>query len=276
MAVTYGFFNSVNGDRRYNAEQFGSIFDGVIHDGVFLNYGEHFVLKPSTNNNEILVGSGRAWFNHTWTLNDSTLVLRLSNSEPDIDRVDIVVIEVDNSPSVRANSIKVIKGGRNAGDPRLVNDGSRHQYMLGRVIRRAGVNKPTAADIQPTVGTGSTPFVQAPLEYIKIDEYEKFWKAKWEEGLNSTIRTSDATLTNWKSAKEKEYNSWLESIKGRLDNLGDVGPLVREIQSLVDQFNTLANEGVLYSPIEDSNKQPIKDSSNQNVLSTAVFVVTKR
>ena len=34
MAFTCGFFNSENGDRKYNAEQMSAIFDGIIADGV--------------------------------------------------------------------------------------------------------------------------------------------------------------------------------------------------------------------------------------------------
>ena len=29
MAITYGFFNSVDGDRKYNAEQMSTYFDGL-------------------------------------------------------------------------------------------------------------------------------------------------------------------------------------------------------------------------------------------------------
>lgn len=32
MAVTYGFFNSVNGDRKYNADQMSSYFEGLVTD----------------------------------------------------------------------------------------------------------------------------------------------------------------------------------------------------------------------------------------------------
>ena len=30
MAIKYGFYNSISGDRTYNATDFGSIFDGII------------------------------------------------------------------------------------------------------------------------------------------------------------------------------------------------------------------------------------------------------
>ena len=42
MGQKSGFFNSVNGDRRYNAEDIGRMFDGIIRDGVFANYKEAF------------------------------------------------------------------------------------------------------------------------------------------------------------------------------------------------------------------------------------------
>lgn len=40
MAVTYGFFNSVNGDRKYNADQMSSYFDGLVTDGVYEKIGD--------------------------------------------------------------------------------------------------------------------------------------------------------------------------------------------------------------------------------------------
>lgn len=37
-----GFFDSINGDRRYNAEDFGRMFDGLITDGIVAGYGDAF------------------------------------------------------------------------------------------------------------------------------------------------------------------------------------------------------------------------------------------
>ena len=44
MAVTSGFFNSVNHDRLYDAEQLSSIFDGIIIDGVMKIMAKHLML----------------------------------------------------------------------------------------------------------------------------------------------------------------------------------------------------------------------------------------
>ena len=42
--LTYGFFNSKNNDRIYDATDFGSIFDGVINDGVYMGIGNHLAV----------------------------------------------------------------------------------------------------------------------------------------------------------------------------------------------------------------------------------------
>ena len=64
MALTYGFYNSQNGDRTYDAADISSIFDGV-NDGVFMSIGDAFIVSAA-NGMQVTVGSGRA-SDHTWT-----------------------------------------------------------------------------------------------------------------------------------------------------------------------------------------------------------------
>ena len=47
MSVTYGFYNSINGDRKYNALEMSSIFDGIIVDGVYMSIGDALNVKSS-------------------------------------------------------------------------------------------------------------------------------------------------------------------------------------------------------------------------------------
>ena len=59
MAFTYGFFNSLNGDRKYTAEQLSSIFDGLITDGVFDSIGDILATVPGSGM-QVIVKSGKA------------------------------------------------------------------------------------------------------------------------------------------------------------------------------------------------------------------------
>ena len=77
MAITSGFFNSLSGDRKYDARQMGEMFDGLIEDGVFMSIGDALKTVLSSGMT-VAVGTGRAWFLHTWTKNDSDQLITVS------------------------------------------------------------------------------------------------------------------------------------------------------------------------------------------------------
>lgn len=141
MSVTYGFYNSKNKDRRYDAIQMSSIFDGIIRDGILQHVGTAMMVKESTGM-MVNVGIGRAWFNHTWTLNDALLPLTVPQSEVILNRIDAVILEVDSRESVRANTIKIVKGtpATNPVKPSMIKTNDRWQYpcpiSIGDGLRR--------------------------------------------------------------------------------------------------------------------------------------------
>lgn len=171
MSVTFGFYNSKEGDRRYDAIQMSSIFDGIIQDGILQHVGTAMVVKESEAM-IINVGVGRAWFNHTWTLNDALLPLVVPQSEILLNRYDAVVLEVDSREAVRANDIKIIKGtpASNPMKPTMVKTNDRWQYPLAYIYVGAGVTSIRQANITNCVGTSECPFVTAPLDKVEIDD----------------------------------------------------------------------------------------------------------
>lgn len=54
MSVTYGFYNSKNHDRRYDAIQMSRIFDGIIRDGVLQHYGTAMMVKESEDRKSVV------------------------------------------------------------------------------------------------------------------------------------------------------------------------------------------------------------------------------
>ncbi len=94
MTYTSGFFNSVNHDRTYDADTFGSMFDGVINDGVFRTWGEGMIVR-AVGGMTVTVGTGRAWFNHTWTVVTADERLTLPAASSSMSRIDSVVLRVD-------------------------------------------------------------------------------------------------------------------------------------------------------------------------------------
>ena len=215
MSVSSGFFNSLNGDRKYNAAQMSAIFDGLIIDGVFASIGTAFAVKAA-GGLTVNVGIGKAWFNHTWTVNDSILPMTAPEAEVLLDRIDAVVLEVNGTESVRENTIKFVKGNPSSAPsrPTLTNEGNVHQYPLCYIYRKYGTAVINQADITPMVGTESTPFVTGILQTISLDEL----LGKWQDELDRFTDARSQEVDDWIAQEESDFTTWFNEMKADLQH----------------------------------------------------------
>lgn len=213
MSVSSGFFNSLNGDRKYNAAQMSAIFDGLIIDGVFASIGTAFAVKAA-GGLTVNVGIGKAWFDHTWTVNDSILLMTAPEAEVLLDRIDAVVLEVNGTESVRENTIKFVKGNPSSAPsrPTLTNEGNVHQYPLCYIYRKYGTAVINQADITPMVGTESTPFVTGILQTISLDEL----LGKWQDELDRFTDARSQEVDDWIAQEESDFTTWFDKMKADL------------------------------------------------------------
>ena len=213
MSVSSGFFNSLNGDRKYNAAQMSAIFDGLIIDGVFASIGTSFAVKAA-GGLTVNVGIGKAWFDHTWTVNDSILPMTAPEAEVLLDRIDAVVLEVNGTESVRENTIKFVKGNPSSAPsrPTLTNEGNVHQYPLCYIYRKYGTAVINQADITPMVGTESTPFVTGILQTVSLDEL----LGKWQDELDRFTDARSQEVDDWIAQEESDFTTWFDKMKADL------------------------------------------------------------
>lgn len=204
MPFTFGFYNSSNHDRLYHAEQMSSIFDGIITDGVFQGIGDKLFTTPGTGL-QVVVQTGRAWFNHTWSLNDTPYRLAIEPPDSTLSRMDAVVLEVDHNIEVRANTLKIVKGVP-ASTPKLPSlepssGAEKTQHLLATVTVKPGAQSITVQDISIKVGQGDTPFVTSVIQQTDISQLYAAWQAKFEEDLAA-----------WKA----EFDEWFKHIQSVL------------------------------------------------------------
>ena len=229
MSVTYGFYNSLNGDRKYDAIQMSKLFDGIIKDGIFSSIGTCFIVNADTGlNNIVNVGVGRAWFQHTWTLNDSILSLEAPVSEVLLDRIDAVIIEVNTSEAVRANSIKIIQGTPSSSpvNPILASEQNLHQYALCYIYRAANSVVITQTNITNTVGSEATPFITGILQSISTDELVAQWETRFEELIVDN---------------QLDFTTWFDHIKDQLSE-----DAAGNLQLEIDQITNTAMLKAIY------------------------------
>ena len=198
MALTYGFYNSNNGDRRYTAEQMSAIFNYLITEGVLSSYGNHFAVIPGVGM-RVLVKSGWAWYESTWTQNDADMPLSLSPSDPVSGRIDAIVLETNHNISSRANRIKVVEGTYSSfpQKPALTSSANVNEHALAYVKVNAGATNITTIDIEIVVGKEETPFITSVLQSTSIDVLFNQWEGEfdaWFEHIQEVL--SEEVVTN--------------------------------------------------------------------------------
>jgi hypothetical protein len=243
MAVTSGFYNSFNHDRLYNADQFGSIFDGLIADGVYHNVGQAFMVSPGEGLN-VNVGSGRGWFQHTWIYNDGVFPVPIGAPPVGgLKRIDTIVIGVNKNQSVRASSIYALEGTAAAKpSPRALSDGTNglYEYALAFVTVESAVDTIQASKIKQVVGRpeeGGVPYVICPVATTQsLNAYFAAYEAKLETRINTFIASIQQDIGEDSQTTLANLASHVSSIDQTI-GLDDTQGLRRRIVKLEDDVS---------------------------------------
>lgn len=215
MTIKSGFFNSLNHDRVYDADDINSIFDGIITDGVFGNIGSKFNVTPGSGMT-VNVGTGKARFHQIFVENDANLVLQVSQSDVLLNRIDAVVIRVDRTMNGRIGNIVIVKGSpsQNPAAPTLSNDNQIWDMPIAYVNVKANANKINFSDIQYLVGGNTTPLITAPMQTVNVESYV--------------------------SNMEAQFSDWFSDVKGKLstDAAGNLQNQINTLKPKVDEVNS--------------------------------------
>lgn len=153
MAIRCGFFNSINQDRLYQADEMTRPYELLVSNGVFAT-------QQGTPSNQlqvyaeigmsIRVKAGRGIFFDKWFLSDSDIVLSLDFAEPTLSRIDSVVVKVDKNEAVRAASIYIKKGTPRSTPtpPEMTRDEYIHEYRLADITVTPNMNTVSQSSIR--------------------------------------------------------------------------------------------------------------------------------
>lgn len=150
MAIKSGFFNSVDKDRRYNADDLSQFFYGLISDGIIDDTGTASSMKvePGTDLG-IKVLPGRAVLRTKYVMNDEDHPIALLAADSTNPRIDRIVLHLNTSPSVRSITV-IAKSGTPAARPSapaLTRTGTIYELSLAQIYVGAAATSVTAANI---------------------------------------------------------------------------------------------------------------------------------
>lgn len=265
--LKFGFFDSVDGDRKYNSRDVAEIFDGIIADGIYAQIGERFSVNPksvvesSEDQMTITVGTGQAWLSHTKVLNTSRLELTLSEGIG-ANRYDAIILEVnDNTRNVDIfikSNVTTKTNNPNTkfdlADGQLVRTEFVHQYLLAVILVEGGASKITAANIASKIGfdiPDGVPYVTCPLDPFPADETLKQWNSQWYAFFNK----ADSDFKEAQQDRSTQFNTFMTNSDAAFTNAQDERNVdYQELRALIVNWlnSTETDWDTWYASVKDN------------------------
>ena len=218
MAVRYGYFNSVNGDRKYNAEDMTMYFKGLVSDGVYQTIGDMLVVRAG-NGLTVTVGTGRALVNMHWLENTSLLTLDLGTASVSADIQKLIVLRSDLSDSARNVTI-TIKDVVNGVIPTPTNNDTVKELYLALVLIKKNATTISQSNIRDYRGTGYCPWVSGLVKQVDVSNLNEQFRKYYDE--------QTAELEEYMTAQKAAFDNWLASLQSDLT----VSTKLRKYQSV--------------------------------------------
>lgn len=183
------FFNSINGDRKYKAEDFARYFGSFISNGIFPNPGNNLQVV-SNNDMTVTLKPGKAWINGYYYENTDDLILPIDVADGVLDRIDRVVVRLD---YVNRDIKTVVKKGTFASNP-----------TAPTLQRDMDIYELGIADIK--INKGAISILQADITDTRLDLNLC--------GVTNSLITVDVGIITEQFSED--FTSWFERIKGQL------------------------------------------------------------
>ncbi|HUM44130.1 MAG TPA: hypothetical protein PKI14_14405, partial [Fervidobacterium sp.] len=213
-----GFFNSVNGDRRYDASRFAEYFATFISDGVFPNPSTN--LQVFANDSMVItVKAGKAWIKGYYYINDGDMNFTLAPADGVLKRIDRVVLRADFVN--RTINLAVKKGAfsSNPVAPALERTADIYELGLADVFVGAGVGVITQANITDLrLNNNLCGISHALVEQVDTTTIFNQYKSWYEQYI---------------AGAQAEFDAWFQSVQDILDE-----NTAMQLQSQIDSLSS--------------------------------------
>ncbi|BAD74826.1 hypothetical protein [Geobacillus kaustophilus] len=198
MAEEYGFFNSVNGDRKYDMEQFATYFKQFLSNGIYHTNNVPALRVSHVSGMQTKLEPGSAYIEGYMYRNTEDIIFTHEAADPTNTRIDRIVLRLDRSVNARYIKAFVKKGtpATNPQPPALQRDDIVYEISLAQVRIEAG--KTTISSVKderldPNVAGLVSSLITVPTEQFldewnswmaEMNEKKEDYQAAWESWFN--------------------------------------------------------------------------------------------
>ena len=224
--VNAGFFNAINKDRTYSAEDMNKPYGKLISNGVFATprgepstYLQVFAAGDGMN---IIVSTGYALIGDKWFENSSDMMITLTPNSEVLTRIDSIIAQVDKTQSERRGCIVYRKGtaSSNPIHPSLNNEDDIAEFRLADIVISPSCVEITQDLITDCRGSDECPWVTSLIYQVDTSTLYAQWNAAYKKYYEDQEAEFDAFFTEFKemmsnflSQEEENFTNAFEQMK---------------------------------------------------------------
>lgn len=215
MTIYSGIFNSINGDRKYNAWWFAKYFATFIGNGVFPNPSTGLQVMADERM-QVKVRAGSGWIDGYFLYSDDDYVLGLDKSDGLSKRIDRIVMRLNHT--TRQIEIAVKKGAFASAPvaPTLQRDTDYVELALADVAITNGTTIITQADITDTrlnktlcgIVHGTVNQVDTTTLFNQYQSWIEQQKSLYESDLATWTAEQKQDFKDWQALNENQFAMW--------------------------------------------------------------------
>lgn len=284
MALKYGFFNSENGDRKYNADDISNFFYKLISDGVLATPSTNLQVQAGSGMT-VLVAPGYGMICAKYINATTAQSVQLEAADIALNRIDRIVIRLDRN--ARQITVAAKKGtpAANPAAPALTRTTDIWELSLARIAVAAGAAGITQAEItDERSNTSVCGYITGMIDQIDTTElFAQFTAAfeHWYDGVkdevlrNTLVRrytnstASTATRTSIFPIEIPEFNASLDTLNVYVNGfrLQPVTDYTLEYDSSVGDYVALTKSlDVAGTPVDFEVLKSIDGSQAESVV----------
>lgn len=241
--ITYGFFNSLDNDRKYNAESFNTFFEGLISsNGIFENVDGAFKVNAATGLS-VNVATGKALVNNHWVKNDAVEIVNINAAHNLFARYDMICLRWIESE--RSVELCYVAGSASSTPvkPLPIKTTTQYDIVLAYVYIAPNSSNITTANIQDCrYDTALCGVIHGLIEQVDTSTLYNQYLAKFNE--------IEALLKLWEAEQKTQFETWFSALS---EQLGINTYVTRKIANITTTVNEISGITIPESLNYESN-----------------------
>lgn len=214
-----GFFDSINHDRLYGADDFSDYFEGLISDGIYAGIGKEFRVFADGSTMGVQVDTGRAKILNKYVRNTDILEVEIDAADSENPRWDAVCVSVNLDEAYRNGYIDVHKGTP-AADPQkpdVPDTNAAKLFVLAYVYVPAQATVINAENVNDNRGAANCPYVVGITGTENIVNVVQEAATNAQSQITATVADAQTQISGFVTDAQSKTNKFVADAQSQID-----------------------------------------------------------